>query len=150
MSSSNERVVFGNESATTLLEPEMESSDAADNVTAVSPVLCASANVPSQRQCSVQVASLVDNVTSLVDDVIKPHYKSPKVKINDGPSFKPKDRPLDKVYVNLLLLPSHAVENSVSESAAAANFLGSQNALERFTHAFRQKKRMQRRRNRAC
>ena len=139
MSSSNERVVFGNESATTLLEPEMESSDAADNVTAVSPVLCASANVPNQRQRSVQVASLVDNVTSLVDDVIKPHYKSPKVKINDGPSFKPKDRPLDKVYVNLLLLPSHAVENSVSESAAAANFLGSQNALERFTHAFRQK-----------
>ena len=139
MSSSNERVVFGNESATTLLEPEMESSDAADNVTAVSPVLCASANVPSQRQRSVQVASLVDNVTSLVDDVIKPHYKSPKVKINDGPSFKPKDRPLDKVYVNLLLLPSHAVENSVSESAAAANFLGSQHALERFTHAFRQK-----------
>ena len=134
MSSSNERVVFGNESATTLLEPEMESSDAADNVTAVSPVSCASANVPNQRQRSVQVASLVDNVTSLVDDFIKPHYKSPKVKINDGPSFKPKDRPLDKVYVNLLLLPSHAVE-----SPAAANFLGSQHALERFTHAFRQK-----------
>ena len=139
MSSSNERVVFGNEAATTLLEPEMESSDAADNVTAVSPVSCASANVPNQRQCSVQVASLVDNVTSLVDDVIKPHYKSPKVKINDGPSFKPKDRPLDKVYVSLLLLPSHAVENSVSESAAAANFLGSQHTLERFMHAFRQK-----------
>ena len=131
--------MLGNESATTLLELEMESSDAADNVTAVSPVSCASANVPNQRQRSVQVASLVDNVTSLVDDFIKPHYKSPKVKINDGPSFKPKDRPLDKVYVNLLLLPSHAVENSVSESAAAANFLGSQHALERFTHAFRQK-----------
>ena len=119
MSSSNERVVFGNESATTLQEPVMESSDAADNVTAVSPVSCASANVPNQRQRSVQVASLdlENNVTSLVDDFIKPHYKSPKVKVNDGPSFKSKDRPLDKVYVNLLLLPSHAVENSVSESA---------------------------------
>ena len=74
-------------------------------------------------------------VHSLVDAVIKPYYAKPKVKLNEGPSFKPKDRLLENIHVDLLLVPSNVVKDYLTEPAGAA-FRGSQHELERFMHAF--------------
>ena len=55
----------------------------------------------------------VADVKSLVDDFIKPHFMEPKVLLNtEDVSSGPKKLPLDEVYVDVLLIPSHAVKDS--------------------------------------